>query len=858
MPSARGGLSVARATLVGTSFLRPEGGRVQLECVHVRFYRSFNFDYERKARPGSHVQEWERTDLGWYPYIRLDVDHQITAVVGANESGKSHLLDAIECLLNTREVDRQDFCRYSDLYSVERGERRVSDFAGRFRVETDDDESLMTRLGYEKQGVLQYVRDGTGRPFTFTKSAPEPRFLSDEEESALRDCFPVVFRLETEIAIPQSMPIRRLADQVVDNLPSRGGRRKILESLPKVGSAAEKLTTWWSSITGDLTPAAVDPNIAALREKEFDLGRRLLIDAARIDPTAFKDLDDALRDEREGEVNAIIQGMNDAIAKHLNFPKWWAQDQDFQLLLSPREHEVAFTVRDRTETEYSFSERSRGLRYFLSYYVQLRANKPPEGRKQLLLLDEPDAYLSGVGQQDLLRILEEFATPEDGSEGGQVVYVTHSPYLINRNAAHRIRVLDKGSHDEGTRVVTDASRNHYEPLRSSLGPFVAETAFIGGSNLFVEGQADQVLLAGVSSHLRRLDGVAPSKTLNLNEVTIVPAGSASAIPYMVYLARGRDELKPPCVVLLDGDQSGKDALRKLRKNPAGRRPYISADFILSVDQWAADAPVSVPTGVTIEEPEDLVAPAVAAAAARHYAETVLGIDSSDTESFTAELIETHLTTDQPHVWDALTAAFKAGFPDEHIEKVGFARETVRVLETNDHDSNGDALGKAAATTRGNFELLLGRLSDLLRDARNREDDAQQRNRVDRLVRGFLDDHQTGVIRDRARTLFRDIERALEDTNEGDARRSALSDMRRRYDLDNEPTEQVPNYSRFREELKALPLQERLANQDRPASDDVLAVPIDIDADEPNGAAPLRTLTAASDSSAVVANGAAGV
>lgn len=831
---------------------------MQLERVYVRFFRSFNFDYERKARPGSPVQEWERTDLGWYPYIRLDVDPQITAVVGANESGKSHLLDAVECLLNTREVDRQDFCRYSDLYSVERGERRVSDFAGRFRVETDNDRSLMASLGYEDQEVLQYVRDGTGGSFTFTNSAPESRPLSKEEESALLECFPVVFRLETEIAIPASMPIRRLADQVVDDLPSRGGRRRILGSLPEVGAAADKLTTWWSSITGDLTPVVVDPNIAALREKEFDLGRRLLVDVARIDPSAFKDLDDALRDEREGEVNAIIQRMNDAIAKHLNFPKWWAQDQDFQLLLSPREHEVAFTVRDRTETEYSFSERSRGLRYFLSYYVQLRANKPPEGRKQLLLLDEPDAYLSGVGQQDLLRILEEFAKPEDGSEGGQVVYVTHSPYLINRNAAHRIRVLDKGSHDEGTRVVTDASRNHYEPLRSSLGPFVAETAFIGGSNLFVEGQADQVLLAGVSSHLRRSDGVAPSKTLNLNDVTIVPAGSASAIPYMVYLARGRDELKPPCVVLLDGDQSGKDALRQLRKNPAGRRPYISADFILSLNQWAADSPVSVAKGIVVEEPEDLVALPVAAAAARHYAETVLGIDLPNIEKFTAELIETHLTTDQPHVWDAVAKAFEVAFPEEHIEKVGFARETVRVLETSGDDPNGGPLDKAATTTRSNFELLLGRLSDLLRDARNREDDAQQRNRVDRLVRGFLDDHQTGVIRDRARTLFRDIERALEDTNEGDARRSALSDLRRRYDLDSEPTEQVPNYSRFREELKALPLQERLANQDAPSSDDVPVVTTTGNApDEPNGTVP-NTLTAASDSSAAVANGAAAV
>ena len=134
------------------------------------------------------------------------------------------------------------------------------------------------------------------------------------------------------------------------------------------------------------------------------------------------------------------------------------------------------------------------------------------------------APLSNQGQQDLLRILERFASPEDGSRLDQIVYVTHSPFLINRNAGERVRVLDKGVTDEGTRVVKDVARNHYEPLRSSLGAFVAETSFIGGSNLFVEGLADQVLIAGLNSHLVA-KGAPRTTVLDLNEVTIVPAGS---------------------------------------------------------------------------------------------------------------------------------------------------------------------------------------------------------------------------------------------------------------------------------------------------------------------------------------------
>jgi len=51
-------------------------------------------------------------------------------------------------------------------------------------------------------------------------------------------------------------------------------------------------------------------------------------------------------------------------------------------------------------------------------------------------------------------------------------------------------------------------------------------------------------------------GRGKTERLDLNTLTIVPAGSASHIPYMVFLARGRDADQPAVVVLLDGDAEG--------------------------------------------------------------------------------------------------------------------------------------------------------------------------------------------------------------------------------------------------------------------------------------------------------------
>ena len=107
----------------------------------------------------------------------------------------------------------------------------------------------------------------------------------------------------------------------------------------------------------------------------------------------------------------------------------------------------------------------------------------------------------------------------DDAPGGQVVFVTHSPFLIDMNRADRIRVLDKGSGEEGVRVVRDVGRNHFEPLRTALGGFVGETAFIGNCNLMLEGLADQIYLAGMSELLGRV-GVASTQRLDLNRVTL--------------------------------------------------------------------------------------------------------------------------------------------------------------------------------------------------------------------------------------------------------------------------------------------------------------------------------------------------
>lgn len=50
------------------------------------------------------------------------------------------------------------------------------------------------------------------------------------------------------------------------------------------------------------------------------------------------------------------------------------------------------------------------MAHFLGYFVRYLSHEPAS-TDEVLLMDEPDAYLSTSGQQDLLKVFDAFANP---------------------------------------------------------------------------------------------------------------------------------------------------------------------------------------------------------------------------------------------------------------------------------------------------------------------------------------------------------------------------------------------------------------------------------------------------------------
>jgi len=122
---------------------------------------------------------------------------------------------------------------------------------------------------------------------------------------------------------------------------------------------------------------------------------------------------------------------------HVNgdFLKYWQQNK-VEIVVKPEADKLLFGVKDvETTNIFKIKQRSRGFQWFLSFYLRLQAEAAPEN---IILIDEPGTNLHAKAHREILRILVDKIAPQS-----QVVFSTHSPYLIDPKRLNRIRLLLK-------------------------------------------------------------------------------------------------------------------------------------------------------------------------------------------------------------------------------------------------------------------------------------------------------------------------------------------------------------------------------------------------------------------------------
>jgi len=142
-------------------------------------------------------------------------------------------------------------------------------------------------------------------------------------------------------------------------------------------------------------------------------------------------------------------------------------------------------------------DRSGGFVWFFSFVAAFSELRDADDL--ILLLDEPGLGLHAAGQADLLRYLH-----EQLAAAHQVVYTTHSPYMVDAARPHRARTVEDVP-GEGTRVSDGAgatSRDTVLPLTGALAASLLEGIGAGPRTLLVGGVPDLIYLEVMSAYLR--------------------------------------------------------------------------------------------------------------------------------------------------------------------------------------------------------------------------------------------------------------------------------------------------------------------------------------------------------------------
>jgi hypothetical protein len=188
------------------------------------------------------------------------------------------------------------------------------------------------------------------------------------------------------------------------------------------------------------------------------------------DPTGYETL--------KAKIEAVSIHLTDQIMS------FWKQNEDLEVEIDikadPHDQppfnngpNLYLRIKNRRHRGVStpFRQRSRGFTWFFSFMVwfddvkhQLELTERPS-RPLVLLLDEPGLSLHALAQADFLKYLDSLA------ERHQVIYSTHSPFMIHSGRLDQIRTVEDRI-NEGTVISSNISASDPRtvfPLQAALG-----------------------------------------------------------------------------------------------------------------------------------------------------------------------------------------------------------------------------------------------------------------------------------------------------------------------------------------------------------------------------------------------------
>ena len=480
--------------------------------------------------------------------IKLFIDPKVTILIGANDHGKTTLLDAIGCLNDDKTLTTDD----ENWDTVNQGKPILE-----FEFSLDEEEAAQLKVmadeAAEKEHAIKIAAAAESSPPLITVTVPPPTpsgpIITASEMPLVTDINgvdPVVAVPSAEWDYVQNPP------PAVIKFRKMVGHPLVLES----DSFLQKI------------PAAIDYLKKRIPRIELFAPVAQLMDTvtlAQLEQPEQEFMQGIFRYASIWEGHAKLFKQDPATARRLEQASEtfttrirgeWKQGENLSFRFQhagQNGNQIELLIRDPAVSQRYVrpSERSTGFSAFFTMSMRLlaRTDANPANR-YIFLFDEPGTALHPAGQVNLQKVFERL------SQQDQIVYATHSLFMVNHNRPERNRVVSKD--EGGTKIDQKPYLRNWRAVRDSLGLILAGTFFIADTTLLAEGESDAMYVGALLAAFDR----AEMMDIDLNLFSVQWPGNARDFEPMarLMLEEGRH-----VVAMVDGDRAGNEIVKNIGK-----------------------------------------------------------------------------------------------------------------------------------------------------------------------------------------------------------------------------------------------------------------------------------------------------
>ncbi len=525
----------------------------------------------------------------------------VTCLVGKNESGKTALLRALYKLnpdvpeeSNFKpllEYPRRKWSEYKERHQTspdnvlttvwELDEEDIEALAQKLGTEALRNKTVMVTKGYDNERYWEIEIDEQQVVMHYLKSAE-----LDQEERAGLEGSETIAELISELETSESPSGSQstLLSTLQDIFPGGDPVEAAIDVLEK------RLPTFLYFADYYKLPGEVSMEDLAKRQNENRLksAHRVFLALLDLVGTSPEDINSMGRFE---ELVAELEAVSNRLSQEIF--EYWSQNKHLEVDFrfdharpnDPPPLNSGYIFRTRIKNRrhgvtVSFDERSAGFVWFFSFLVWFSQAKMNYGENLFILLDDPALSLHARAQADLLRYINEKLKPYH-----QVIYTTHSPFMIDPDNLLSVRTVEDVVIDEniqGTKVgdkVLSTDADTLFPLQAALGYDITQTLFVGKDTLLVEGPSDLLYLKWFSQELKE-----QGREYLDRRWVITPCGGIDKVGSFIALFGGT---KLHVAVFTDFHKGQKGKVRSLKESELLKTGHVfSAEMY--VDQDDAD------------------------------------------------------------------------------------------------------------------------------------------------------------------------------------------------------------------------------------------------------------------------------